>query len=438
MGKETLTIKLPYPHTGQIAVRSQARRFNWLSAGRRWRKTTLMMPIGAESVVRGHRLVWGAPTYSQTRIGWEELQKAVGDTFKFNVQRMTATFPRTGGQIVYRSLDNPDNARGYTADGVLFDEAGDIKPAAWYEVCRPMLIDTGGYLWASGTPKGRNWFWREHIGANRRTDSVSWQIPTVGCRIDEQGVLHREEHPYENPEIDYDEIVHIFNTTPISAFRQEILAEFLENEGTVFKNILANLLAPLGAHPFYHQKHRMVAGIDWGKQNDFTAISIGCVTCGEEVEMKRFNRIGYAFQRDQLASLIHKWGVKYAIAESNSIGDPNLEMLQREGLPVVPFDMTSTSKPPLIENMILSMDKAAFQFLDIREATEELEAFERTISRVSNRAKYGAPEGSGFHDDTVIARALMLKATKSVPVPKEQPEKESKWYSGVASKWRKF
>ena len=57
---------------------------------------------------------------------------------------MTVTLPNAG-RIVFRSLDNPDNARGHTADGVVIDEVGHIKPAAWYEVLRPMLIDTGGW-----------------------------------------------------------------------------------------------------------------------------------------------------------------------------------------------------------------------------------------------------------------------------------------------------
>ncbi len=49
---------------------------------------------------------------------------------------------------------------GETADGVIIDECADVVEPAWYEVLRPMLVDTGGWLWAIGTPKGRNWSWR--------------------------------------------------------------------------------------------------------------------------------------------------------------------------------------------------------------------------------------------------------------------------------------
>ena len=71
-------IALPEPHAGQRLVRSEARRFNWLCAGRRWRKTTLVMPLVVEAALYGGEYVWGAPTFRQVRIGWEEMLRACG------------------------------------------------------------------------------------------------------------------------------------------------------------------------------------------------------------------------------------------------------------------------------------------------------------------------------------------------------------------------
>ena len=65
-------IRLPCPHQGQILVRNEAKRFNWLSAGRRWRKTTLAMSIAVENAVNGKTIIWGAPTYDQVSVGFEE------------------------------------------------------------------------------------------------------------------------------------------------------------------------------------------------------------------------------------------------------------------------------------------------------------------------------------------------------------------------------
>jgi len=402
-------IKLPYPHRGQQAVRQQARRFNVLSAGRRWRKTTLLMTIAVESALARIPILWGAPTFDQVRVGWNEARAALGGIADFKQSTMTCTLP-TGGAIIYRSLDDPDNARGHTAGGVIIDEAGDVKEQAWYEVLRPMLVDTNGWAWLCGTPKGRNWFWREWMAAKSRKDSISWQIPTLGCAV-EDGQLVRIPHPYENPDIPYPEIEQIWQTTPERIFRQEILAEFLEGEGAVFRNIRNCLNAPKYTTPEQHQGHRIVAGLDWAKSNDFTATSLICADCRVEVARDRFNKIDYHFQRDRLKTLYDLWQVVHIEAESNSIGEPNLEELQRAGLPVVGFQTTATTKPPLIESLALCFEKEECQWQSDPTWTGELESYELKMSLATNRPTYSAP--TGLNDDTVISRALAWRAVNS-------------------------
>lgn len=367
------------------------------------------MAIAAEAAAHGKRIIWGAPTYSQVRIGFNETKQAAGNVGTFNVSRMETTFPLTGGMIAYRSLDDPDNVRGETADGVIIDECADVVEPAWYEVLRPMLVDTGGWLWAIGTPKGRNWFWREHMGAADHADSIAWQIPTVGARI-EGTQLVRAPHPLENPDIPFGEIENLWRTMPSSSFRQEILAEFIENEGAVFRNIGACMNAP-DAQPGDHSNHRIVAGVDWGKQADFTAISIGCADCHVEIARDRFNQQDYVLQRARLAALCEQWKPQVILAEQNSIGDPIIEVLQREGLPVVPFQTTASTKSPLIENLALALERTEWQFQGDPVWTAELEAYERTVSPATGRSSYSAP--AGLHDDTVIARALMLWAANA-------------------------
>ena len=407
MTGDTAKIRLPFPHPGQQAVRNEARRFNWLSAGRRWRKTTLAMAIAVEAAVDGEQIIWGAPTHDQVRIGWNETKQATGGIFTFNVQRGMAEYPPSGGAIIYRSLDDPDNARGHTADGVVIDEVGDVKQAAWYEVMRPMLIDTGGWMWGMGTPRGRNWFFREHRAAMDRDDSQCWQVPTVGCEIVD-GQLIRKPHPLENPDIKFSEIEQLYATTPMDIFRQEIMAEFIEGEGVVFRNIMACMGAELDPDPKDHEGHHIVVGVDWGKQQDFTAISVGCVTCKQELARDRFNQIDYHFQRERLKVLTDKWNATSILVETNAMGEPIFEELQRMGMPVQAFVTTGTSKPPLIENLALALEREEWQFQDDPVWTAELEAYERKVSPTTGRSQYSAPEG--LHDDTVIARALMVKS----------------------------
>lgn len=402
-------VRLPFPHPGQQAVRSQMKRFNWLAAGRRWRKTTLVMAIAVENALKGKQIIWGAPVFDQVRIGWKETQRAASQVATFNTSTMTAAFPN-GGAIIYRSLDNPDNARGHTADGVVVDESADIDPAAWHEVLRPMLIDTNGWAWLIGTFKGLNWFGVEHSNALETPDSMAWQAPTLGCEIQGKDIV-RKPHPLENPNIPFAEVQALWGTLPEAVFRQEILSEIVFGEGAVFRNITANLTKN-PTQPADHRAHVVIAGVDWGAVSDFTAISVVCETCKRELELDRFNKIEWDFQRSRLLNLLNKWNVTFTLCEENSIGSPNLEALQKVSpRSIQGFMTTAQSKPPLIQSLALCLEQEEVKWLDIPVATRELESYEATRNSVTNRIQYSAP--NGFHDDTVIARALVREAMET-------------------------
>lgn len=338
------------------------------------------------------------------------MYKATAGVAEFRKTDGEVLFPN-GGVVFFRSLDEPDNARGLSADGWVLDEAADVTPGAFYDVIQPMLIENDqSWLIAPHTPKGRNWVWREQNRAQDRDDSMTWQIPTVGCEV-KDGVLVRKPHPLENPDIPFSEIERLFATMPEQTFRQEILAEYLEGEGAVFRNIPSCMKAP-ATTPDAHRGHRIVAGNDWGKQADFTTISVGCATCRVEVERDRFNQIDYSFQRKRLKTLSDKWGFEL-LPERNSIGEPIIEQLLLEGFDIargvdgkLGFNTSATTKPPLIENLALTLERTEWQFQNDPVWTAEMEAYEREVSPITGRSSYSAPEG--MHDDTVMARALMV------------------------------
>lgn len=393
-------IRLPHPHAGQKAVRRQEKRFNWLAAGRRWRKTTLVMSICVEAALKGGTYIWGAPTFDQARIGFEETRYACGGAVDFNISRMMATFPRYGGRIVFRSLDTPDNARGWSANGVAIDEAGAVKPQAWYEVLRPMLIDTGGWFWGVGTPLGRNWFWHEHLAARESDDSMAWHIPVLGVKITENGLV-RDPNPLENPDIDFKEIEQLYRTMPERVFRQEILAEFTEDGGGVFRRVSEAATATPQERAI--EGHQYIFGIDWAKMHDFTCIAVLDTTINELCYLDRFNQIDYAVQVGRLKALYERFRPERIIAERNSIGEPLLEQLQRDGLPVQVFQTTNATKATAIEALALAFERSELKIIDDPVLLAELQAYE--IDRLpSGMVRYSAP--SGMHDDSVVATAL--------------------------------
>ncbi len=392
-------IVLPYPHQGQqIVLRSQARS-KLLSAGRRWRKTTLALHPAAETVLRRGRVLWGAPTYRQCGIGFEELEHAGGNMVTVRRADMTIGFPG-GGRIDFVSLDDPDNARGKTADGLVIDEAGYVPERAYYEVLRPMISDTGGWELLMGTPAGHNWFWREWQAAKDRKDAESWQVPTLGVAI-EDGKLMRRPHPMENPDFAFSEAEALFETLPQRTFEQEFLAQFMDDAGAVFRNVLpASRLKP--ALPVVGHKYTM--GVDWGKSNDFTALSVIDATTKQQVALDRFNKIDYAFQMGRLKIVVEQYKPDTIIAEANSMGEPLIEQLRRGGLRIVAFTTTAQSKADIIEGLALALEKGELALLDDEAQKSELQAF--GMKRLPGGAfRYEAPEG--LHDDCLPPGTLI-------------------------------
>jgi hypothetical protein len=391
-------IRLPFPHPGQQHVRLHRKRFTWLAAGRRWRKTTLFVSLIVEAAAEGVPIVWGAPTYDQVFTAWEELQRAGRGIIGFNQSRMTATLGR--GSMLFRSLDDPENARSKTAGGIVLDEVADIAEVAWVEVLRPMLMDTNGWLLAGGTPKGRNWFWRECMAARERPDSVFFQAPSLGARITPDG-LERTPHPLENPELPWSEIQHLYATMPERAFRQEILAEFVEDGGGVFRGVrrLATAAPQTGAV----DTHQYVMGVDWGRTNDATVFAVVDSTSKELVCLDRMTQTDYTLQITRLRALWERFGHCTIVAEANSMGGPLIERLGREGMRVRAFQTTNATKSAIIDALALAFEREDVHMVPDATLLEELEAYE-SERLPSGMIRYSAP--NGMHDDCVMAFAI--------------------------------
>lgn len=389
-------ITLPRPHDKQAEfIRSSAKR-KIIVAGRRGGKTTGASMLAAMRAMAGGRVLEAAPVSDQTNAFWESVKGYFAEPILQKVIRKNETdrlleFPN-GGRIRCKTAHDADTLRGDFADLLILDEYSFMEPDAWELVGMPMLADNDGDAVFIFTPNRRN---HAYVMYNRALSDESkrwqaWHFTSL-----------------DNPYLSAEALADLRQDMTDEAYRQEILAEFLEGEGAVFRNINACMTAPQTT-PDAHAGHYLVAGVDWGKQNDYTAMSVGCATCHYEVARERFNQIDYILQRQRLETMLKRWNVRHALVELNSIGDPNFEELARSGFPVSGFTTTAQSKPPLIENLALSLETAEWQFQPDIVWTAELEAYERKVNAVTGRSSYSAPDG--MHDDTVMARALMLRA----------------------------
>ena len=349
--------------------------------------------------LRGGRVLFAAPTQDQIQFFWDECKRIFQEGIDANLvykneQKHLIKLPNDG-VIKAKTAWNADTLRGDYADFLILEEYALMDPDAWLMVGAPMLLDNDGAAWFISTPKRRNHFYHLYL----KSDGVRWQ--------DFHGTS------FDNPHLSREALEEITEDMTEDGYKQEILAEFLESDGMVFRDIDAVLTAPAGSTPSEHSGHRIVMGVDWGQSGDFTAVSVGCATCKEELILYRSKNREYKYQRDRIKGWHDRWHLQKILAESNSMGQPNIEEMYREGLPVEGFATTASSKPDLIEGLALSIEKREWRFLPDEVGKTELQAYEVEYNK-HGRPSYSAP--AGVHDDTVIARALMVReANKATP-----------------------
>lgn len=392
MPSQEVQLILPRPHSGQLAMLREARRYNVAACGRRFGKSTLAIELLSRPALEAQPVAYFSPTYKLLIEVWRLLETTLSPV----INRSNATERRieliTGGVIECWSMDNPDAGRSRRYARAVIDEAGLVADLGerWQAAIRPTLADLRGDAWLMGTPKGRNFFWECY---NRGLDTTqpdwaSWQKPTSA-----------------NPHIHPDEIESMRMELTERRFAQEILAQFLDDAGGVFRGVLACATLPLNAQPI--EGHRYVIGCDWGKSNDYTVFAVVDMNDRSCVSIDRSNKVDYTVQRERLQALCETWKPDAVIAETNSMGEPIIEALSRSGLPVRGFTTSNATKAVIIEALALAFERRTITVLNHPVLTAELQAYEAS-KLPSGLTRYSAPENG--HDDCVMALAMAWSA----------------------------
>lgn len=220
---------MTYPklHDKQKSIVASKARFKVIRAGRRSGKTILETEeMAYDAVTKKDRpIFYIAPTQIQAReIVWEIFKKRLHGIATFSEQRLEIQVPtRDGGYntIKLSGWENRENFRGKPAYKIVFDEVDTMKDffTGWQEIFRPALIDHAGYARFIGTPKKEN-------PNLRRLEKIAETDSDYECfhftSLDNP-YLPQEEKDKAKLELDYD------------TYRQEILAEYLDNAGSLFR-----------------------------------------------------------------------------------------------------------------------------------------------------------------------------------------------------------
>lgn len=364
-------------------------RFMVISCGRRFGKTMLCAFIVIWDALNNpkHNIWIVAPTFPQTDILWEMvLEYLPRPAIKQVYEGKKLIELKNGSRIWAKSADNPQALVGRGLDLIVFDEASMCDIAAW-NYMRPALGDRKGKAIFPTTPKGKNWFYdifmKDPKNGGEDPDYVSFHYPSM-----------------DNEFLDPNEFVSMTKDLPQMMYKQEILAEFIESGGEVFRNLnrvlRETLKEPIPGH-FY------VGGGDLAKYQDFTVLTIADLETNEIVYYERFNHLDWDYQKIRIASALKLYNDCVMYMDSTGVGDPIVEDLQRTGCAVKAYKFSQMTKKQAIENLMKMVDDAVIGIPNLAEIKHEFEVFGYE-QLPGGGIRYCAPDGQ--HDDIVMSVAL--------------------------------
>ena len=168
-------ITIPYrPRRWAKELHETKKRWILIVMHRRGGKTTASLNHLQRSACQINKSQYGyiGPTYKQSkRIAWDilkDISQPIPGTQR-NEAELIAKYPNSS-KIFLAGQEDPDSIRGLPLWGVNHDEYSLQNPAVFSSVTSKCLADHLGYAIFSGTPKGKNEFWRLYEIAKNNPD----------------------------------------------------------------------------------------------------------------------------------------------------------------------------------------------------------------------------------------------------------------------------
>ena len=96
-------------------------------------------------------------------------------------------------------------------------------------------------------------------------------------------------------------------TLPEDVFRQEYMAEFLEDSAGVFRGVDGCLLPETGNSKLDAGSGAVIVGCDVAKHTDWTVLVAIDAKTGLCLEMERFNQLDWPVQRERIGAFVKRW-----------------------------------------------------------------------------------------------------------------------------------
>ena len=338
-----------------------------------------------------------APIYSQVRKVFDDVYNAIAGT-PILVSSNRSNYEMeliNGSKILFRSTENPDSLRGYTNTFLIIDEAAFVKDNVWTEVLKPTILVRGKKILFLSTPKNKG--------------NYLYKLDLLGKDPDNKEYVSIQGSSYDNPFIDPKDLDEARQTMPEDIFRAEVMGEWVDGGGSVFKNIDQYCVLPEWRP--YQQGNRYYAGIDVGRQQDYSVLTI-LDDKGNVVFVYRDNNTSWDGIINEMSKHLQRYKAT-AMMEVNGIGDPLYEQLSKKYKDLHPFITTNQSKTQIIEDLIYELNTGNLKLPTedlFRPLYNELNTFTYSYSPSTRKVQYKAINGA--HDDTIMSLAIGLHSLR--------------------------
>lgn len=284
--------------------------------------------------------------------------------------------------------------------GVVFSEYSITSPDAWQFVS-PILAVNGGWAIFNFTPRGMNHA-ATLLQQAKDNNKWFWEVLTVN----ETKVMSDESLAEER------------KMFPQDFIEQEYFCKFIEGAGAFFrgvkdsKHIQSNQVLP---------GHKYKMGVDLGKHQDYTVITVLDLMTFNVVEIDRFNQIDWNLQQAKIEAAYLRYGRPVTTLDSTGLGDPIYDNLVQRGMHnLISFKFTEPSRKDLLTNLQMLLEQSKIRLPEHNQHYEtlisELQSMRYEIVGERGKTKVMVPEG--LHDDMIMSLALAVWEIPQNPLPK--------------------
>lgn len=376
-------------------------------------KTVLAAYLALTYLFQKNKQVWIiAPTYDLSMRTYKYLLQWLATGFYGSIKegaikmsdRAGSTFIKNianNSWIKWKSADSVTSLLGEEIDLAVLDECSRMSKDVYEEYVYARTSSRKGQVFGISTPFGQNWFYMEFM--KKGEDIASFHFESR-----------------DNPYLPEGEWELAKGKLPQKVFEREYMALFLPDSASVFRNLKEIIKDDTLKDSI--DGHSYVMGVDIGKHDDFTVLTVIDRFNNNVVYWDRFNKIDYPFVKARIKATAERYNNARVIIDSTVVGEPISDDLKLDRVFVDDFKFSTKSKQELITKLSVFIEQKDVWIPPKEELIDELNAFGCVLTNSGNIV-YSAPEG--LHDDCVYSLALAVYGLVGKATPKTIFQKKS-------------